>query len=80
MQAPLQNKCKIGCMTVTFQLKMLGMNKEQAIKMAGDVKALANLLGITHQAVYAWKTMPPLQIFRLKELKPRWFRREKAIE
>lgn len=55
---------------------MPGMTKEHAIKMAGDVKALAKLLGVTHQAVYAWKsTMPPLQVYRLRDLKPRWFRK-----
>ena len=52
------------------------MNKQTAIQKAGSVRALAQLLGVTHQAVYAWgDELPPLQAYRLRELKPRWFRK-----
>jgi len=54
------------------------MDTLKAIKLAGGVRPLALLLGVTTQAVYAWgDRMPPLQVYRLKDLKPKWFRKEK---
>jgi DNA-binding transcriptional regulator YdaS (Cro superfamily) len=51
------------------------MDKQQAIKLAGSAQALAKLLGITHQAVYAWGSkIPPLQVYRLMDVRPEWFR------
>ena len=52
------------------------MKKKAAIELAGSVAELATLLGITHQAIYAWKgdDVPTLQAYRLKEKKPAWFR------
>lgn len=50
------------------------MNKQTAIQKAGSVRNLATLLGVTHQAVYAWgDELPELQVFRLRKMKPRWF-------
>jgi transcriptional repressor of cell division inhibition gene dicB len=52
------------------------MNKSQAIRFAGSAAALARLLGVTPSAVSQWsEDIPPLQVYRLKELKPRWFAR-----
>jgi DNA-binding transcriptional regulator YdaS (Cro superfamily) len=49
------------------------MEKDFAIKKAGSAAALARLLGISKQAVAQWQAMlPPLQAYRLRELKPRW--------
>lgn len=53
------------------------MKVETAIRLAGSVKALADLLGISHQAVYQWgETVPQLQVYRLKEMRPEWFKVE----
>jgi hypothetical protein len=52
------------------------MDKPTAIKKAGSAANLARLLGISKQAVSKWgQELPPLQVYRLKELKPRWFRK-----
>lgn len=52
------------------------MDKDEAIRRAGGTQqALADILGLTRQAVSFWKeTIPPLQVYRLKELRPAWFR------
>ena len=50
------------------------MDTHKAKKLAGGARALAQLLGVTTQAVYAWgDTLPPLQRYRLRELRPKWF-------
>lgn len=56
------------------------MNKDKAIELAGGAKELAKLLGVTHQAVYAWREnkLPALQAYRLMDLRPHWFSKEKA--
>jgi DNA-binding transcriptional regulator YdaS (Cro superfamily) len=52
------------------------MNKSDAIAKAGSITQLARLLGISHQAVSKWgDKMPLLQVYRLREIKPRWFRK-----
>lgn len=60
------------------------MNKAQAIAKAGSAASLARVLGIKPQAISQWgDEMPPLQVYRLRELKPRWFaqlRREQREE
>lgn len=55
------------------------MTKTEAIKRAKTGKALALLLGISPQAVSKWADdrIPPLQVYRLRELRPRWFRKTK---
>lgn len=53
------------------------MKKSEAIKLAGSQSGLARLLGISPQAVSKWPDeVPQLQSYRLKELKPRWFRKQ----
>ena len=49
------------------------MTKEEAIKLAGGISALADLLKIHRSAVWHWKEIPALRIYQLKELKPDWF-------
>lgn len=57
---------------------MGGMNKKDAIKLAGSAAELARVLGISRQAVSRWRgKLPPLQVYRLRELKPRWFRKKR---
>ena len=53
------------------------MTKSEAVKRAKTQKALAKLLGISPQAVSRWQAdyIPPLQVYRLRELRPRWFRK-----
>lgn len=52
------------------------MDKSKALRLAGGGAALARLLGISPQAVSKWREIPPLQVYRLRELRPRWFRAE----
>lgn len=53
------------------------MEKARAIRYAGSAVALAQLLGVTKQAVSAWgERLPPLRVFQLRELRPGWFRRK----
>lgn len=55
------------------------MDKATAIEKAGGVKQLADILGISQQAVYKWKeAIPPISLYRLKELKPAWFRKPRV--
>ena len=52
------------------------MRKTLAIKKAGSIRALAELLGVTTQAVHKWPLdLPPLRVFQLKEKKPGWFKK-----
>lgn len=49
------------------------MDKSYAVRKAGSQSALARLLGVTRQAVSQWgDKLPPLQAYRLKEMRPRW--------
>jgi len=51
------------------------MEKSTAIKLAGSVQALANLLNISRPAIYQWKLMvPKMRVFQLKAIKPEWFK------
>lgn len=53
------------------------MDKARAIRYAGSSVALAQILGVSKQAVSAWgERLPPLRVFQLRELKPGWFRRK----
>lgn len=38
------------------------MNTKQAIKYFGSVRALAQALGVSTQAVYAWGDTPPKRV------------------
>ena len=54
------------------------MKKEDAVRFAGTAKRLAEILGISPPAVSMWgDEIPQLQMYRLKELRPRWFTRLK---
>lgn len=54
------------------------MKTQFVIKKAGDVKALAELLGITTEAIYQWGDEPPKpRQWQLQVLKPEWFAQEK---
>lgn len=49
------------------------MDKAFAIRKAGSQRKLADLLGISPQAVSLWRDkVPELQVYRLREMKPRW--------
>lgn len=50
------------------------MKTETAIKQAGSVKALAELLGITPSAISQWsEQLPQPRVWQLKVIKPEWF-------
>ena len=62
---------------------IVGMDKAFAIRKAGSEADLARLLGVTRQAVSQWDALPPLRVYQLKELRPRWvseWRKEQANE
>ena len=57
------------------------MDKSEAIRRAGGTSgALGRLLGITGSAVRNWPDgpIPELQRYKLKELRPWWFRKPRA--
>ena len=46
---------------------------QDAIRMAGTQEKLAALLNVTRSAVSQWgEHMPPLRVYELKAIKPRW--------
>jgi len=50
------------------------MEKSTAIRLAGSVQALADLLGVSRPAIYQWKLdVPKMRVFQLKTLRPDWF-------
>lgn len=52
------------------------MKTKDAIELAGSAAALSRLLNITQSAVSQWgEFVPSLQAYRLKEIKPKWFKR-----
>jgi len=52
------------------------MDKQTAIKKAGGVQALARLLDVSHQAVYAWRDQVPKRSLQMLQLlRPEWFKR-----
>ena len=57
------------------------MKKTEAIALAGSPLKLAEILGISRQAVSKWpgEHVPELQLYRLREKKPRWFRKPRAV-
>jgi len=50
------------------------MDKQTAINLAGSQSALARIFDIHRTAVFQWKTIPPLRLYQLKELRPEWFK------
>ena len=54
----------------------VAMRTSDLIAAAGNKTQLAQILGIKRQAVQSWgETVPELQQYRIKELRPRWFRK-----
>ena len=50
------------------------MEKLTAIRLAGSVQALADLLGVSRPAIYQWKLeVPTMRVYQLKTLRPEWF-------
>lgn len=50
------------------------MKTDEAIKLAGSRSALAELLGITLQAIYGWgEALPEQRVWQLMTLRPDWF-------
>lgn len=57
------------------------MKTEQAIKHAGSVKQLAELLGITSSAISQWdEEVPEPRVWQLRVLRPEWFEEAVAEE
>lgn len=55
------------------------MEKSEVLRLAGGVRALADLLdNITPQAIYAWDVVPPGRIYELKVKRPEWFTDKKT--
>ena len=69
-----KNSCATGLASYARPGVRCGMDKETAIKKAGSVRKLAAMFGIKHQAVYAWRTIPQLRVYQLRQMKPHWFR------
>lgn len=48
---------------------------ETVVKAAGSYRVIAELFGISTQAVHAWgKFVPPLRALQLKAAKPEWLK------
>jgi predicted transcriptional regulator len=57
------------------------MDRDFAIRKAGTQAKLAKLLGVSRQAVNQWgDKLPPLQVYRLREIRPRWYSEWKKLE
>jgi DNA-binding transcriptional regulator YdaS (Cro superfamily) len=54
------------------------MTKQQLVQLAGSQTELAKILGIERSAVCQWKTVPELRMRQLKDLRPKWFKKEKT--
>jgi len=45
------------------------MKTSEAVRRAGSIRKLADLLGLSTQAVYRWgKEVPPLRMYQLREI------------
>lgn len=53
------------------------MNKTEAVEKAGSAYKLAQLLGVTRQAVSKWPGdhLPSKRLEELKKMRPEWFAR-----
>ena len=62
-------------LAVMKKLYLDEMTKAAAVERAGSQAALADVLGISRQAVSKWGyEIPLLQLYRLRDVKPEWFR------
>jgi DNA-binding transcriptional regulator YdaS (Cro superfamily) len=54
------------------------MKVTEAIELAGGRRELAELLGISLQAVCQWRdALPQARVWQLQILRPEWFKRRK---
>ncbi len=61
--------------SIMLSVLKYGMDKQQAIDLAGSATALAKLLNITPSAITQWEDeVPPHRVWQLKVIKPGWFR------
>lgn len=71
-------RVNFGCQPIArkkFSIYASRMELNSLIKRAGSVRAIAEALGLTTQAVYKWGgTIPKLRVYELKELRPAWFK------
>ena len=57
------------------------MKKTDAIKAAGGVRALARMLGLSHQAVSKWGAeVPPLRAYEIRFNVPALYRKVRKVE
>lgn len=53
------------------------METKKAIELAGSMKSLAEILGITVSAISQWgETIPQMRVWQLRVLRPQWFSAE----
>lgn len=51
---------------------------DAVVKAAGSHRAIAELFGISTQAVHAWgEFVPPFRALQLKAAKPEWFKEKR---
>ncbi len=56
------------------------MKTKDAIELAGNAKALSELLGITQGAVSQWgDEVPQAREWQLRLIKPQWFRQKPKL-
>ena len=56
------------------------MKTKDAIQLAGSAAELSRILGITQSAISQWgDDIPELSLFRLKDRKPKWFKKPTAF-
>lgn len=56
------------------------LTPDEAIKRAGSVRALADILNVSYQAVQQYKlkgSIPPARLLQLMDLRPEWFKEKK---
>lgn len=66
----------------TLSMYAYRMKKSTAVKKAKSAYRLAQILGITRQAVSKWGDgdIPAAQLDKLRELRPQWFRQAEKKE
>lgn len=56
------------------------MKTKDAIQLAGSAAELSRILGITQSAISQWgDDIPELSLFRLKDRKPKWFKKPVVV-
>lgn len=63
------------CIYAKARLQSGAMDTKRAIELAGTAMALAQLLGITRQAISQWgDQVPQARVWQLKAMRPEWFK------